>query len=105
MILDEYAKTIVEERQSKLDPLMKTHNPKGYEAPTDAEEGFFGVASDAIHSLKWTAGDLIVMFRNKKKYVYHEVPENVYDVLRTSTSVGRAFHKLVTCNGYKFEKV
>ena len=103
--IDEYAKTIIRDRQSRPDPLMATHNPNGLGVPEDVEKGFFGVASDVVHSIKWRAGTMTVRFRNGSKYKYYDVPENVFSVLKTSPSVGRAFDKLVKQNGYKFEKM
>ena len=103
--IDEYAETIARERQSKPAPLMKTHNTTGASVPDAVARGYFGVASDVIHSLKWIGNTMTVRFRNGSRYLYHDVPRNVFDVLRASPSVGRAFDTLVKQNGYAFEKI
>lgn len=53
---------------------------------------------------------LFVDFQSGKRYVYPDVPAEVFDALlsesrRASGSVGKAFHRLVKAPGYDFEEI
>lgn len=103
-MIEGYAKRVREERQSKWDPLMETHNPDKNGVPNDVDKDWWGVASDAIHSIYYDGTDLHVKFHSGHKYRYKDVEKSVYDALRCAPSVGRAFYDLITNNGVAYEQ-
>lgn len=48
---------------------------------------------------------LFVYFHSGGAYAYYGVPQEVFQVLIDSESVGIAFHKLIRNGGYEYEKV
>jgi hypothetical protein len=50
-------------------------------------------------------GWLTIEFKNGRTYNYYNVPESVYEELKSSPSIGKAFQSLVRAGGYAYEQV
>lgn len=64
------------------------------------------VDSTAIDKVSYTPSNnrLVIKFKNKSEYIYHEVPEEFFYKLKFSESFGKAFNSIIK-NNYTFEKV
>jgi len=63
------------------------------------------VASSTIKNISWDEGDLTVQFIKSGTYTYHGVPEEVFNQIMNSSSVGKSFDQLVKKGNYKYTKV
>ena len=63
------------------------------------------VESSQIRSIGYDGGLLEVEFHQGKVYQYQGVPQDVYDKLMGSPSIGKAFAVLIKSGGYKYEKM
>jgi hypothetical protein len=63
------------------------------------------VVSSSISSMGYDNGKLEVEFNNGNIYSYENVPEDLYQELRVSSSVGKMFAAKVIKGGYKYKKI
>jgi len=63
------------------------------------------VNSSQMESLSWEDDTLTVVFKGGAKYVYSDVPADVFQEIIASDSLGSAFNRLIKKGGYKFEKI
>lgn len=63
--------------------------------------------SSMIHELHYDADNQVLRtkFTNGDIGDHYDVPSNVVEQLRTSESLGSAYHKLIKNGGYRYEKV
>ena len=53
------------------------------------------LGSSTIERICWDEGKLDIRFRATGRYVYHDVPEAVYESLRDAPSAGRYFNERI----------
>ena len=53
------------------------------------------LGSSAIERICWDEGSLDIRFRGSGRYVYHGVPEVVFEELRDALSAGRYFNERI----------
>ena len=72
-----------------------------------AELAWLPVASSNIDALAYEEPEstLLVKFRGGGIYRYEGVPLNVFESLRSATSVGRAFKLLIKGGGYAYQRM
>ena len=67
--------------------------------------------SSFIKTVSWdpNSESLLIEFNSKTTWVYHNVPQDIYDAMMASTSVGMYFNKIIRENypsqriNYKFD--
>jgi len=66
--------------------------------------GMESVESSNIESVGFKDGTMRVRFKNKSMYHYQGVPEETFELVKTSKSVGSALNRLVVAQ-FKYEQV
>lgn len=62
------------------------------------------VTSSNLSYVGWQDGTLYITFHSGKKYKYNNVPENVFNDLKNSSSVGKTFNTIIRGN-YTSEEI
>lgn len=66
---------------------------------TDGSSRITGMAYDsALKTLK-------IDYKRGGSYLYEEVPEEIFNALKTSPSIGKAIDSLVKAGGYSYHKI
>jgi len=62
------------------------------------------VRSSHLQRVGHDEGELVVIFKNGRRYRYFDVPSDVYERLVAAESVGAFFHKHVA-SGYRYKEL